>query len=229
MNRFLMVTLGLMIASPAMAADLTPSFPSGGINPSRGIYGGMVTGLTITAPGAYAPSDLPVTLSIDGNQSGERAGASVTAYTAVSARVASVGSGCPAGAIYSYGATGTKIIVSDGNGLSGSTVSVVSGGTGKASAIPANPVSMTAVKSSCTPPKLNLSWGVQSVSLDNQGWGYASPPSGTGSVSMAPDAAIAMIGTTVQTGVVSLPDKLVAASRVGAAGGVAGLDGGGNV
>lgn len=227
MNRFLMATLGLMIASPAMSADLTPSFPSGGINPSRGIYGGMVTGLTITEPGAYAPSDLPVKLSIDGNQSGERASASVTAYTAVSARVASAGSGCPAGSIFSYGATGTKVIVSDGNGLSGATVSVVSGGTGNASAIPANPVSMTAAKSSCTPPKLNLSWGVQSVSLDNQGWGYASPPSGTGSVSMAPDAVIALVGTTVQTGVVSLPDKLVAASRVGAAGGVAGLDGSG--
>ncbi|MEE8663521.1 MAG: hypothetical protein SOH81_08070 [Acetobacter sp.] len=229
MNRFLMATLGLMIASPAMSADLTPSFPSGGINPSRGIYGGMVTGLTITEPGAYAPSDLPVKLSIDGNQSGERASASVTAYTAVSARVASAGSGCPAGSIYSYGATGTKIIVSDGNGLSGATVSVVSGGTGNSSAIPANPVSMTAAKSSCTPPKFNLSWGVQAVSLDNQGWGYASPPSGTGSVSTAPDAAIALVGTTVQTGVVSLPDKLVAASRVGAAGGVAGLDSGNNI
>jgi hypothetical protein len=214
-------------ANGVAALDADQSYAGSLKNPE--ILGGMVTNVSITTPGAYAPGDLPVKITMASNPTGEAAAVSVTYFTAVSARVAVAGSNCSADDVFTIAATGTQILVSDGNGLAGATVSIVNGGSAAVGAVPANPVSVTAAETACTPPKFNLSWGVQSVSLDNQGWGYASPPSGMGSVSTAPDAAIAMVGTAVQTGVVSLPDKLVAASRVGAAGGVAGLDGSGNV
>ncbi|WP_099347914.1 hypothetical protein [Acetobacter aceti] len=202
--------------------------PTGPMSPTS-LYAGMVSGATISSTGAYAPSDLPVTLTFPANNLGETAAASVTAYTAVSARVASAGNNCPAPSVFTIAETGTKIIVSDGAGLSGSVVTVSVGGSGTTSAIPTNPVTPTTTASGCTPPTFSLSWGVSSISLDNQGWGYFSAPTATGSVSTAADAGVASISTTLGSAPVNLANKLVAASRIGAAGGVAGLDNSGSV
>ncbi|BCI66052.1 hypothetical protein [Acetobacter aceti] len=202
--------------------------PTGPMSPTS-LYAGMVGNATIGNPGVYAPEDLPVTLTFPPNSLGEAAAASVTAYTAVSARVVSRGKNCAARSVFTVANTDTKITVSDGNGRFGSEVKVSSGGSGPANVIPANPVTPTSDRSSCRPPTFNLSWGVSAISLVNQGWGYTSAPTATGGTSTAADAEVASVTTVLGDAPFNLSEKLIPTSRIGAANGVAALDSSGHV
>ncbi|WP_035375984.1 hypothetical protein [Acetobacter nitrogenifigens] len=181
------------------------------------IYAGQVATATIASAGAYAPTDLPVTLTFTQNNSGPVTTADVSSYTAVSARVVAAGNACPTSSVYTIASTGTKIIVSDGDGLSGSVITVSVGGSASASSVPANPVTVTSSTTGCTPPQFNLSWGVGAISLTRQGWGYTTAPTGTGSASTATDAALASISTTIGTGLVNLGQSIAQGSDAAAA------------
>lgn len=181
------------------------------------IYAGQVATAAVASAGAYAPADLPVTLTFTQNNSGPVTTADVSSYTAVSARVVAAGNACPTSSVYTIASTGTKIIVSDGDGLSGSVITVSVGGSASASSVPANPVTVTSSTTGCTPPQFSVSWGVGAISLTRQGWGYTTAPTGTGSASTATDAAIASISTTIGTGLVNLGQSIAQGSDAAAA------------
>ncbi|OUJ16478.1 hypothetical protein [Acetobacter sp. DsW_063] len=221
------------VAAATLAVSALPAraqfIPPRGLNLNTTIYAGQVSGATITTGGVYKPADLPVTITFDAPSNGESVAASVSSYGVVAASVAASGTGCPAGIALTDPDSGATFTVSDGDGGSGSTVTITSGGSVAASGVPSNPVTLTSTLSSCTPPTVTLLWGVSGLSLTNQGWGYASAPSGVGRSSSAVGGVAAAIKTTISTAETNLAAKLITSSKIGTANGVAALDSGGNI
>ncbi|MBF0865137.1 MAG: hypothetical protein ABF932_13535 [Gluconobacter potus] len=199
------------------------------LNPPS-LYSGHVSAVTVTEPGAYAPADLPLTLTTAGNALGQTAQIVPSGYTVTSATVTAAGNACPASSVFTLAGTGTKIIVSDGNGLSGSVVTVSVGGTaGSAADVPANPVTLTSTTSGCTPPEFSLGWGLAGAGVTLGGWGYQTAPAATPSGSSLSAGSVATVVATLTTAPVNLSSELIPSSQKGVPSGVAGLDANGNV
>lgn len=189
--------------------------PTGNMSPVA-LYSGFVSAATVTSSGAYAPADLPLALTVAGNALGQTAQLVPTGYTVTSAVVVAAGNACPAASVFTLAGTGTKIIVSDGNGLSGSVVTVsVGGAAATASDVPANPVTLTSSTSGCTPPQFTLGWGLVGVSVQLPGWGYTMPPSVTAPASSLSGGVVASVLAQVQTGPVNLASQMLPSSALG--------------
>ncbi|MBS1103510.1 hypothetical protein JK202_10865 [Gluconobacter sp. Dm-62] len=186
--------------------------PTGNMSPVA-LYSGFVSAATVTSPGAYAPVDLPLTLTVAGNALGQTAQLVPTGYTVTSATVVAAGNACPASSVFTLASTGTKVIVSDGNGLSGSVVTVSVGGTAASAAdVPANPVTLTSSTSGCTPPQFTLGWGLAGASVQLPGWGYTAAPGVTAPASSLAGGVAASVLAQVQTGPVNLAQQPVTAN-----------------
>ncbi|CAI9119530.1 hypothetical protein [Brytella acorum] len=183
---------------------------TGDMSPSA-LYSSTVSSASVANQGAYAPSDLPLTLGAAGNSLGQTAQIVPTAYTATLATVAAAGNNCPASSVFTLAGTGSTIIVSDGNGLAGAQITVSVGGNAQASAIPANPVTLTSSTSGCTPPTFNLAWGLAGVSVQIPGWGYTSAPTVTAPLSTFPGGVAASVLAQVQMNAVNLASQPVTA------------------
>ncbi|MFB9941543.1 hypothetical protein [Gluconobacter oxydans] len=189
--------------------------PTGNMSPVA-LYSGFVSAATVTSPGAYAPADLPLALTVAGNALGQTAQLVPTGYTVTSASVVAAGNACPASSVFTLAGTGTKIIVSDGNGLSGSVVTVSVGGTAaSASDVPANPVTLTSSVAGCTPPQFTLGWGLAGASVQLPGWGYTATPSVTAPASSLAGGVASSILAQVQTGPVNLASQMLPSSALG--------------
>ncbi|MCP1236531.1 hypothetical protein NKW55_07900 [Gluconobacter kondonii] len=202
---------------------------TGAMSPTS-LVSGVVSSATVTSQGSYAPSDLPVVLTASGNPLGQTAQFVPVNYTATSAAIAAAGNNCPASSVYTLASTGTKVIVSDGNGLAGSVITVSVGGRAPTAAdVPANPVTLTSSVTGCTPPQFTLGWGLSDVSIPVSGWGYTGAPVVSAPASTLPNGTAASVVAQIQNSAVNIADQTLAASMRGQLGGVAGLDANGNI
>lgn len=185
-----------------------------GVMAPTGFEGSSVLSVSVTAPGAYAPADLPVTFTFGGQTGGEQATATANRYYPVSATVAVAGSRCAVNSVFSIPGTGTTIQVSDGNGAYGAKLTITPGYIG-ASAVPANPAA-GATTSSCTAPQFNLTWGVSAAKVTFGGWGYGdAAPSGTGSATSVSGGTRATVSSRLSEKSYSLSDYLIPRSAIG--------------